>query len=95
MGSLIIQAFALFSDFTKRVLSPLSQEEKIKSLTWRYRKDDAVRENLWHAMAGVLSEFRPNRDPRDDDEFDAFAAYLLGSKWLENSGVVLLGSPDS
>jgi hypothetical protein len=57
---------------------------------WKYKKDNAIREDLWQAMAGVLGEFKPNRDPRDDDEFDAYVAYLLGSQWLANSDVMLL-----
>lgn len=62
---------------------------------WKYKTDHEVREHLWHTMAGALGEFKPNRDPKDDDEFDAYVAYLLGSMWLANSGVILLGRADT
>ena len=59
---------------------------------WMYKKDKAIRERLWHVMKAKLSEFELDRPPKDDDEFDAYVAYLLGKKWLENSGVTLLGN---
>lgn len=59
---------------------------------WKYKKDRQVREQLWKSISCVASGFSPSRPPKDDDEFDAFVAYLLGSKWLSNRGVELLGN---
>jgi predicted RNase H-like nuclease len=43
-------------------------------------------------MECVLGEFKPARAPKNDDEFDAYVAYLLGNKWLKRDSVVLLGT---
>lgn len=60
---------------------------------WLYKKDGEIREALWQAMSPVLGDLQPGRKPTGDDEFDAYVAFLLGSKWLATSGdVVLLGN---
>jgi hypothetical protein len=52
-----------------------------------------VRGALWQAITKLTEEGeKPRREPKDDDEFDAYVAYLLGSRWLALSQVVLLGS---
>lgn len=56
------------------------------------KKDNPIREDLWRAMEPMFGEFKPNQDPEDDDEFDAYVVYFLGSKWLANSSVMFLGS---
>jgi hypothetical protein len=57
-----------------------------------YKKDNAVLKELCRAIEGLLSDFNRIRGPMDDDELDAYVAYLPGKKWLANSGVTLLGS---
>ena len=63
--------------------------------SWFYKgkskKAQIVRKILWEAIKRLCGEDIPNRAPKGDDEFDAYVAFLLGSKWLFNQGVVLLG----
>jgi hypothetical protein len=58
---------------------------------WLYKKDDSVRSELWECIASISGDRIPRRKPQDDDEFDAYVAYLLGTKWLAQEDVVLLG----
>ncbi len=62
---------------------------------WEYKKDLSVLTTLWSLVKAIAAADKPPRDPNNDDEFDAYVAYLLGKRWLEKSGVVLLGNADS
>ena len=56
---------------------------------------ERVMHGKWRARPTLLNLINdgnaPNRKPKNDDEFDAYVAYLLGAKWLSGDGVVLLG----
>jgi AbrB family looped-hinge helix DNA binding protein len=43
-------------------------------------------------MKEVLSDFKAHPNPMDDGELDAYVAYLPVKKWLEDLGVILLGT---
>jgi len=61
---------------------------------WQYKRQAAHRENLWAYMEHILAPYAPARPPKNDDEFDAYVAYLLGSKWLADGDVILLGNAE-
>ena len=63
--------------------------------TWEYKKDQDARETLWDIMGQIRGPLGPNRAPKNHDEFDAYVAYLLGSKWLASTGVALLGNANT
>ena len=62
---------------------------------WEYKKHKkhkATRDQLWRVIEGFAGNHRPHPPPKDDDEFDAYVAYLLGTMWLARNGVILLGN---
>ncbi len=58
---------------------------------WTYKKLKANRELIWQTFSEVMPGRLPEREPRSDDEIDAFVACLLGELWIQRQGVTLLG----
>lgn len=65
------------------------------AVEWRYKGDISAVRRLWTLLQHVPGESSPDREPANDDELDAYVAWLLGHKWLTNSGVTLLGNEDA
>lgn len=64
--------------------------------SWKYKKNTAVREELWRRLVNELPQlFESLEAPLDDDQLDARIGYALGQLWVADSDrVVLLGDLD-
>ena len=61
---------------------------------WTYKKNAKIRNDLWDIMMKdpINAIFARSTPPSNDDEFDAYVAWLLGIRWLMGQGVILLGN---
>ncbi len=64
---------------------------------WNYKGNGDNRRNLWKIMMEdrINNILKPSNAPANDDEFDAYVAWLLGIRWLMGQGVILLGNADT
>ncbi|MCY4041839.1 MAG: DUF429 domain-containing protein [Gammaproteobacteria bacterium] len=54
-------------------------------MPWTYKKDSAIREELWKIIREIPQVPRVARySPKDDDEFDAAVGYILGYLYLRD-----------
>lgn len=66
---------------------------------WEYKKDVAIRNEMWSIILARTGFPWVGGHPRDDDEFDAAVAYILGSLYVrdrsgaaeDERGVTILG----
>lgn len=65
--------------------------DRLPNGPWTYKKLKANRELVWQTFSEAMQQKLPERDPRNDDEIDAFIACLLGELWMEKENVILLG----
>lgn len=71
---------------------------------WEYKKNEEDRKKLWQVLLNQvlpaletlrLEAFKDIPEPSNDDQFDARISWLLGTLWLNDMGVILLGDADS
>ena len=58
---------------------------------WTYKKLKRNRGILWATFSKIMADHLPKSPPKNDDEIDAFVAYLLGELWIQGTDVTLLG----
>jgi hypothetical protein len=68
--------------------------------SWEYKENKETVAKLWKELTESIARekylYQSGRQaPANDDELDAYVAWLLGTKWQAKDGVVLLGNADT
>lgn len=71
-----------------------SNKKSPKNSSWEYKKNSEVFKDVRKTFLNSVEPLKMPV-PQDDDQLDALVAYVLGNRWLDGNGVVLLGNKDT